>query len=513
MRRRRAIASSIAVLTALALATGSVLAADPWVERHSRVGEPRVTLGGDRAPARERSGMDIQSAPGANGKIAFSRAASTEWPASIWVMDANGANPVARTTGATGTGDTEPAWSPGGKFIAFARDVTSSTEDDGDEIYIMNANGTGLKRLTTSAGADFSPSFSPDGAKIVFSSTRAGNLEIYSMNTDGTGVTRLTNNAASDDYPVWSPDNKRIAFASDRAGNVEIYTMNVNGSGVTRMTTNTASDLVPDWSPDGSKLAFASDRSGNFDIWTMNASAGAAATNVTSDPGSEDFSPAWSPDGSLITYDGDPAENFNLDVFVVPAGGGSIGALTTSTGTDEWWPAWQPLPAFPLVDARFSTFKGDIEWIYAEGITAGCSPERYCPDNPVTREQMALFLDRALGLPSTTTDFFTDDNGKTGEAAINRVAAAGITKGCAQTLYCPTANVTRGQMASFLARAFELEAATTDYFTDDNGTTHEADINRIRRAGITTGCGPTTYCPTANVTRGQMAAFLRRALE
>jgi hypothetical protein len=126
---------------------------------------------------------------------------------------------------------------------------------------------------------------------------------------------------------------------------------------------------------------------------------------------------------------------------------------------------------------------------------------------------MASFLVRALDLPSTTTDFFTDDNGSTHEVNINRVAAAGITKGCTATTYCPDADVSRAQMASFLARAFALPSTTTDFFTDDNGTTHEANINRVAAAGITKGCTATTYCPKADVSRGQMAAFLRRALQ
>jgi hypothetical protein len=66
-------------------------------------------------------------------------------------------------------------------------------------------------------------------------------------------------------------------------------------------------------------------------------------------------------------------------------------------------------------------------------------------------------------------------------------------------------------MASFLARALALPPSTTDWFGDDDGTTHEPDIDRLAAAGITTGCGPARYCPTANVTRGQMAAFLHRA--
>jgi hypothetical protein len=68
---------------------------------------------------------------------------------------------------------------------------------------------------------------------------------------------------------------------------------------------------------------------------------------------------------------------------------------------------------------------------------------------------MAIFLDRALDLPATGTDFFTDDTGRTGEGSINRLAASGITTGCSPTTYCPTANVNRGQMAAFLRRAFD----------------------------------------------------------
>jgi hypothetical protein len=124
---------------------------------------------------------------------------------------------------------------------------------------------------------------------------------------------------------------------------------------------------------------------------------------------------------------------------------------------------------------------------------------------------MAVFLDRALDLAPTVVDFFTDDEGHSGEAAINRIAAAGITTGCGPARFCPAATVSRGQMASLLARALALPATTSNYFSDDNGTTHERDINRLAAAGITTGCAPGRYCPTANVTRGQMAAFLHRA--
>ncbi len=129
---------------------------------------------------------------------------------------------------------------------------------------------------------------------------------------------------------------------------------------------------------------------------------------------------------------------------------------------------------------------------------------------------MATFLSRARDLDSTTRNYFTDDNGNKHESSINRVRAAGITAGCrdSATLYCPSGVVTRGQMASFLARAFDLPPTNRDYFTDDDANRHEGAINRLRAAGITFGCGgvATTFCPDGAVTRGQMAAFLHRAL-
>ena len=166
-----------------------------------------------------------------------------------------------------------------------------------------------------------------------------------------------------------------------------------------------------------------------------------------------------------------------------------------------------------FTDIASSSFVDDIHWLVYEGLTAGCSATRYCPAESVTREQMAIFLDRALDLPSTANDYFTDDDGRTGEAAINRLRAAGIASGCGATTFCPTNSVTREQMALFLDRALELPSTSNDYFTDDAGRTGEPAINRMRAAGLTSGCTATTYCPTAKVTREQMAAFLRRAFE
>jgi hypothetical protein len=166
-----------------------------------------------------------------------------------------------------------------------------------------------------------------------------------------------------------------------------------------------------------------------------------------------------------------------------------------------------------FTDIGNSKFYRDILWLVEADITSGCSSTRFCPNGLVTRGQMASFISRALELPSTSRDYFVDDEGNKHEANINRFAREDLTTGCDERRYCPSGLVSRAQMATFLARALNLPDASRDYFTDDEGSAHEANINRIAAAGITGGCGGSRFCPNGVVTRGQMAAFLHRAFE
>ena len=175
-------------------------------------------------------------------------------------------------------------------------------------------------------------------------------------------------------------------------------------------------------------------------------------------------------------------------------------------------PPAPPGPPHPFTDIKTSGFKIQIAWLYNTEITGGCSATKFCPSGDVTREQMASFLVRSLGLPATSQDFYSDDNSSPHEGDINRLAKAGITGGCATNRYCPRALVTREQMASFLVRALGLPGTSTDYFRDDESSIHESNINRLARSGITGGCASGRFCPKAAVKREQMAAFLFRAL-
>ncbi len=179
-------------------------------------------------------------------------------------------------------------------------------------------------------------------------------------------------------------------------------------------------------------------------------------------------------------------------------------------------------PDGTFTDDNGSVHEVNIEIIAVPGITLGCNPpanDSFCPDQFVTREQMASFLARMLHSPVSPNDYFDDDAGSIHQAAINSIAAAGITLGCnppANDLFCPTEHVTRGQMAAFLNRGLNLPPDTTNRFIDDNGSIFEAQIQSLAASGITLGCNPPTndrFCPDQFVTRGQMASFLARSLQ
>ena len=144
---------------------------------------------------------------------------------------------------------------------------------------------------------------------------------------------------------------------------------------------------------------------------------------------------------------------------------------------------------------------------------AGCASTRFCPDGSLTRGQLAKSLAEALDLPPTGTDFYSDDESSRFEGAINRLTAAGLTVGCGGGKYCPGHTVRRGALATALAKALHLPGAGTDFFSDDESSPHESNINRIAAAGITSGCASHRYCPDLRVTRELATVFLRRAFD
>ena len=167
-------------------------------------------------------------------------------------------------------------------------------------------------------------------------------------------------------------------------------------------------------------------------------------------------------------------------------------------------------------------YEAPLEALAEEGVLAGteCGAYLICPDEPINRSTMAVWLVRAIEdeePPAVHASRFADVNADSPWAAhIERVAELGITAGCGfePLRYCPHERVTRAQMASLLARAFELPDAAPAGFSDTSGHIFEDQIDALAGAGITNGCAsnPARFCPDRPVTRGQMAAFIARAL-
>jgi TolB protein len=175
---------------------------------------------------------------------------------------------------ATAGADRHPDWSPWQSHVVF-----ESTRHGAEDLYVMRADGTEQARITHAPGYDGqgqwtsnvrSPVGGSDaGTDIAFVSDRDKDLEIYLVKPDGSELRRLTFSPGADQLPAWSPDGARIAFISDRDGNREIYVMNADGSGQTRLTHHPAADDSPAWSPSGDRITFRSDRGGDTKSYSI----------------------------------------------------------------------------------------------------------------------------------------------------------------------------------------------------------------------------------------------------
>ncbi|WP_373044988.1 Tol-Pal system beta propeller repeat protein TolB [Vulgatibacter sp.] len=177
--------------------------------------------------------------------------------------------PGGRSKALVSRGDiaTGGAFSPDGKKIAF-----TLADEGNSEIYVINADGSGLKRITNSPGIDTSPSWSPDGQKLAFVSDRHGNPQIFVANADGTGVERLTFAGNYNQTPVWSPRGDEIAFtARDERLAFDVFVIKVGSKEIRRITQGQGNNEGPTWAPNGRMMMFTSDRDGTKSLWVSSA--------------------------------------------------------------------------------------------------------------------------------------------------------------------------------------------------------------------------------------------------
>ena len=253
----------------------------------------------------------------------------------------------------------DPDWSPDGTKIAFAslRDLNPYNT----EIYVMDADGSNLVRLTYNTVIDSDPEWSPDGEKLVFTSSLGGDRELWVMNSDGSDLHRLRDAPGFEGYAAWSPDGSAIAFSAGTyppppppppapppppppPSTSSIYLVSPEGTDLRRLTYNSAYDLMPAWSPDGATIVFASTLRGNgfADLYAIDAD-GSDQRRLTVSPYSDE-DPVWAPDGTKILFTRTIGSS---DLFVMDPDGSDQVNLTNTPNANEDRADWQRISEPP----------------------------------------------------------------------------------------------------------------------------------------------------------------------
>lgn len=297
------------------------LARDPD-ERYRTVDEFRQTLGRALGPSRVKRWVGMLVAAVLALALGF------------WLLPGKDRN----SDGADGS-DTDPLaagslihWLHPSPFMASDALIAPCRLVGEGGVLLVRPDGRPPLSLIKSEDRYFFPAVSPDGSQIAFCSDQEGKCNIYVMNADGTGVRQLTHASGENRAPAWSPDGKRLAFASNRDGNVEIYVMDADGSNQTNLTHYPGDDADPAWSPDGKQIAFASYRQGQqgYRVFVMDADGSHVRDLSKSDNPVGYVYPAWSPDGQQLLY-GHYVEG-GLELFLCQADGSQRRQLTKLGG-------------------------------------------------------------------------------------------------------------------------------------------------------------------------------------
>ncbi len=280
------------------------------------------------------------------GKIVFSTGDLFGPPGEIYVMNADGSGLKNLTNHEAR--DIQPTWSRNGQQIVF----TSNREHLGvgpfpkQELYIMNADGSDVRRVIETTGLlEFNPHMSPNGQKIAFTRAVAPppgfGLRNYVVNIDGSGLTNLTGDVqANDAFPRWSPNGQQILFNRGIGpGDADIYVMNADGSGKTNLTNTpgTRNDFFGTWSPNGKQIAFSAGL-GTFPNLAAEDiyimnSDGSGLSQLTTGP-ERDIAADWSPNGKQIVFHKEGEPSF---IFTIDVDGNNEAQVTTQSGVFPGW--------------------------------------------------------------------------------------------------------------------------------------------------------------------------------
>ncbi len=256
--------------------------------------------------------------------------------------------------------DDTPSFSASGRLVAFSGNYEPGPAPAGRHIYVVNVDGSGLRQLTTGAGFDENPAFSPNGKQVVFDRhVGTGKAHVFSVNVDGTGLRQLTNGSFNDSEPVYMPNGKRIVFVSDRDHDVrtdrsDIFAMAPSGANQRVLIDGPRNEYEPDTAPSGKSIVFVSNRAAGINIFVARAN-GSHVRQLTHNKrdcfsGNCNLSPAWSPDGRHIAYLAVGRFSSDLEVMRADGRGGKEFAngsteeegFGTRVGPPSWGPAARP---------------------------------------------------------------------------------------------------------------------------------------------------------------------------
>ena len=327
MKTKRSITRSFSLALALVGMIGwNTVPIHSW--GHAAQGATNGSLG-------KQTGQPSSRAVG-NGKIAFVSATRTD--TELYTMNSDGSDRVRLTSG---QGDLDPAWSPDGTQIAFARTYHFCSRA---EVFVMRADGSDLRRLTQS-GIDRYPTWSPDSSQIAF--VRAGECNDYGpivvMNADGSNPRTIESGRST--RPAWSPNGSQLAFEESYS----IFLIDADGSNRSVIATPPSGTLYSDpaWSPDGSTIAFTRwadcdvDDCYDVSIWVVSAD-GSNPAKIADVYG---YYLDWSSDGTRIIFTN------GSDLFIMNSDGSSITNITATNDEGEFAPSWQPFSLTGCTDS------------------------------------------------------------------------------------------------------------------------------------------------------------------
>ena len=271
----------------------------------------------------------------------------------LYTMSTDGSG-MAPLTSTPDTVDFWPEWSADRTKVVFSRVLLS--EEDNTEIFVVNRDGSGLRRLTTDAAVDNHPTWTPDGSRIIFDSNRNDpspatcrstdlcRYDLFTIDADGTNLRQLTTSTGADSHPKVSPDGTRVAFTSNRSGANAVWTMSIDGSGLRQLTPNSMIGGLPNWSPDGKRIIF-ENNSCSFptcaesDLFTMKATTGSVITQLTRNFGNN-VDADYSPDGKFIIFQHSDSVSTKTDVYITWEDGSHITNITNSSTVSDFTPNW-----------------------------------------------------------------------------------------------------------------------------------------------------------------------------